>query len=100
MLPTAESAWSIPRAMGRDRAGMTSATSETARTNTPPTPSPSGNGRMRSADSCRQSAQAGEREYKRIVISNVLARPIGRPGCRTEAADAHPIMKIMVVNPP
>ena len=39
-LPTAESAWSRPRAPVRERSGSVSATSATARPKTPPTPRP------------------------------------------------------------
>ena len=39
-LPTAESACSRPRALGRASSGSESATSATARPNTPPTPRP------------------------------------------------------------
>ena len=40
MFPTADSAWSNPKAKGRARSGMTSATSDTPTANSPPTPSP------------------------------------------------------------
>ena len=39
-LPTAESAWRRPSALGRASSGNESATSATARPNTPPTPRP------------------------------------------------------------